>query len=57
MKKIILVLVLAPTLAWGRCVESPSMGKNFFRCDNAEAVCYFHIEGRAGEAPISCFRK
>jgi hypothetical protein len=57
MKKIILVLVLLPTLAWSRCVESPSMGKNFFRCDNAEAICYFHIEGRAGEAPISCFRK
>jgi hypothetical protein len=57
MKKIILVLVFVPTLAWAECAEAPSMGRNFFRCDNKEAVCYIHIEGRSGEAPISCFRK
>ena len=54
---LILGFLLNSKLALADCALAPDMGKNFLRCDNREAICYIHIEGRAGEAPISCFRK
>jgi len=60
MKKLILILaiILVPNLAQAKCVDDPTMGKNFLRCENKEAVCYgFFIEDSLTSPQISCFKK
>ena len=62
MKKTIFILaaitaIMTSNAALAKCVFAQDMGNGFFRCENDEAICYIHIEGRAGEAPISCFKK
>lgn len=62
MKKTIFILTLlsatiSSCAAFAKCNFAPDMGNGFVKCEDKEAICYVHIEGRAGEAPISCFKK
>lgn len=61
MKKITIILTTLLTIissnAFAKCIFAEDMGNGFLRCENKEAICYIHIEGRQGEAPISCFPK
>jgi len=64
MKKLIattMFLISLSSLAMAECKEAPGMAKNFYRCENTEAICYFFSEpvpvDQAAHFPISCFPK